>query len=133
MVGLRILVVEDNRGDFVLLQRKLRRALGAPFGLRHASTITEALAALASETVDLIITDLGIPDSPELPCITFSRVASGVPILVVSGSENPATRARALETTGVHVLDKDTLTEETLASTIAAVVPVPAARPSAVA
>lgn len=56
---LRILLVEDNRSSLLVMQRILAQDGHA---VTSASSQTEALAKVASETFDLVISDIGLPD-----------------------------------------------------------------------
>jgi signal transduction histidine kinase/ActR/RegA family two-component response regulator len=82
--GPRLLVVEDDRGLCDLLRRMLQRA---GFATAGASNGHEALRHLMTEPVDLLITDMVMPemdgvelmrvlqkDRPNLPVITLSGV-----------------------------------------------------------
>lgn len=112
----RILVVEDNVGDFMLLRYHLKRALDRPFEAHNVPTLARAHARLDLERFDLIITDLGLPDAAELPHETLARLAPRTAILVLSGCQDPRVRERLRD---VAVLDKNGLEAESLRAAIA--------------
>jgi CheY-like chemotaxis protein len=69
---LRILLVEDNPGDAVFLCKELSDAMDTPCQVIHVSRLSEALQELGKGKFDLILLDLGLPDSQGLE--TFGRL-----------------------------------------------------------
>jgi len=85
----RILVIEDNPGDFRLLQTSLSEVGETSFELVHENRLAGGLERLAREEVDLVLLDLGLPDSGGLG--TFTRLhqqAPNPPVIVLSGTES---------------------------------------------
>ena len=83
-----LLLIEDNLGDRRLVENALAESEGE-FRLIAVSHLEEALAYLRDKTPDLIITDLGLPDSTGMA--TFQRlagVAESIPIVVLSGASD---------------------------------------------
>jgi response regulator RpfG family c-di-GMP phosphodiesterase len=94
--AMRILLVEDNRADARLIQERLKRAGHAQFELVHAVRLYEALQQLEEGVFDVVLLDLGLPESQGID--TFHRVheqAPSVPIVMLSGL---ADEALAIET-----------------------------------
>ena len=92
----KILVVEDNRADAVLLQDMLMRDARGQFELCWTSSLRETLDRIEQECFDAILLDLSLPDSHGLDTITrLSTAAPAMPILVITGSgdEQVATEA----------------------------------------
>ena len=86
---IRILLVEDNAGDSRLLREILREIPTAKFQLTPAERLAEALARLAAESFDLVLTDLTLPDSQGLE--TFQKIhaqARHTPVVVLSGVDD---------------------------------------------
>jgi len=96
---LQVLLVEDQLGDAHLVKYALRNCRQPLFAVHHVSTLGQAIAALRSEPpFDVILLDLSLPDSSGLS--TVSRVqaeASRVPIVVMTGLEDPHFADQALE------------------------------------
>jgi two-component system sensor histidine kinase UhpB len=66
-----VLLVDDNPGDRDLACDRLEHA-GETFAIRCAGSLSEALDCLVEGPVDVILLDLGLPDSQ---CIeTFKRL-----------------------------------------------------------
>jgi signal transduction histidine kinase len=59
----RALLIEDNPGDARLIQETLRQIPGRPFEADAVSTLADGLERLARESFDLLLLDLGLPDS----------------------------------------------------------------------
>src|SRR5689334_10753141 len=94
----KVLLVEDNRGDAELLQELLGEGPGAVFALERVDRLTAALARLAAGDVGLVLLDLSLPDSDGLA--TFARVHAqvpGVPVIVLSGRDDEALALKAMQ------------------------------------
>jgi PAS domain S-box-containing protein len=86
METIRLLMVEDNPVDVLSLKDALQQSKGTNFAVSHAETLAEAKGLLEKENVDVLVLDLGLPDSQGLE--TFMKVqkyAPNLPIVVVSG------------------------------------------------
>jgi CheY-like chemotaxis protein len=98
--GLRILLVEDEPANAFLFREFLGRAPGlAGAEIHDANRLSKALEMLESEVFDLVFLDLGLPDSYGLETLeAFRARIPGVPVVVLSGSVDPAAedKARAL-------------------------------------
>jgi len=68
MMGKRILIVDDNVGIAFLLRRSLARLTGG-HEIETASSGEEALGKMATESFDLVITDLQMPGMDGLELI----------------------------------------------------------------
>ena len=96
----RVLFVEDEPTDALLVRRSLLRAEGGGgrFEVRQASTLAEALDSLRREPADVLLLDLSLPDSEGLDTVVRSRVrAPNLPLVVLTGSDDPELAARTLE------------------------------------
>lgn len=82
---IRVLLVEDNPGD----ARLIRESLGAGpsrFEIRSCDRLADLRPALAVGPVDIILLDLGLPDSEGLETFHGAQnLAPGLPIVVLSG------------------------------------------------
>jgi CheY-like chemotaxis protein len=94
----RVLVVEDEPIDALMVQRSLLRAPGASgerFEVRHATTLAEGLERLREDPADVLLLDLGLPDSEGLDTVVRARVrAPHLPLVVLTGSDDPLLAAR---------------------------------------
>ena len=63
---MRILLVEDNPDDAALVQTELGRLRGVPIQVEHVSSLSAGLRRLEKGEIDLVLTDLNLPDSKNL-------------------------------------------------------------------
>ena len=87
----KILLVEDNPGDVRLVREMLAEAGDLSFIVDWASSLAAALDRLAQGCIDLVLLDLGLPDSQGLD--TFIRAyehGSHLPFLVLTGYDDEA-------------------------------------------
>ena len=80
-------LVEDNPGDSRLIQEMLRESPVAALRVDCSSRLDEVLNRLEQQRFDVLLLDLGLPDSQGLA--TFDRVngrAPMMPIIIFSGA-----------------------------------------------
>jgi PleD family two-component response regulator len=86
---LRVLIVEDNPADVDLLRDALPETGPIRFHNESVPRLADALARLATGGIDLILTDLGLPDSQGIE--TFRKLRQAAPdlaLIVVTVSDN---------------------------------------------
>lgn len=97
----RVLVVEDEPTDVLMVQRSLLRspdAGGERFEVEHATTLEEGLERLRRAPADVLLLDLGLPDSDGLDTVVRARVrAPHLPLVVLTGSDDPLLAVRTRE------------------------------------
>src|SRR5437660_11347467 len=103
--GINALVIEDNPGDARLIRELLRDAAFEDTGVKVTvvDRLSTGLDRLATETVDLVLLDLSLPDSSGLA--TFEAVHSAapqVPVVVLSGLDDQALAVRAVHRGAQH-------------------------------
>ena len=82
----RILLVEDNEDDALLLRENLSEDRCACFDLVHAGRLSTALERLAERDIDVVLLDLGLPDSQGLDSLKeINSKYQNVPIIVLTG------------------------------------------------
>ncbi|HOI13552.1 MAG TPA: PAS domain S-box protein [Methanoculleus sp.] len=83
---IRVLLIEDNPSDALLIQGMLDEFEDNRFNLVWVERLSEGMAHIQAGQIDVIITDLALPDSWGLD--TFRKVldqAAETPIIVLSG------------------------------------------------
>jgi sigma-B regulation protein RsbU (phosphoserine phosphatase) len=83
-----ILLVEDNMGDARLFQELLAEARSA-FSIEHVRKLSEAIERLTRGGIDVVMSDLSLPDTHGLD--TFQKLreaAPQVPVIVLSGLDD---------------------------------------------
>jgi two-component system, cell cycle sensor histidine kinase and response regulator CckA len=80
-------LIEDNPADARLVKEALRNEPGMV--IKTADRISTAIGSLSDGQTDVILLDLGLPDSEGLDALhVLSNVASHVPIVVITGHED---------------------------------------------
>ncbi len=108
---INVLLIEDNPADVRLVQEILRGSPSDRFTTISASTLAQALERLSSDHVDVVLLDLGLPDSQGIDTLRAAhKRASHLPIIVLTVSDDEALGERALQEGAQRFLSKDTLT-----------------------
>ena len=96
---LRILLVEDNLGDAVLLRETLRDwRKESWFELHHVTRLEDGILSLATSKFDLVLLDLSLPDAHGLETLSRTRAACGAtPIVVLTGMNDETVAIRAVQ------------------------------------
>jgi two-component system KDP operon response regulator KdpE len=90
----RVLVVDDEAA----ILRFLKPALEASdYEMASAGTVAEAIKRVASESPDIVLLDLGLPDGDGKDVIRRAREWSDVPIIVLSARERETEKIEALD------------------------------------
>ncbi len=95
---IKILLVEDNPGDVLLLQETLSEITFLELELVHVGRMKTALSRLQSEEFDVVLLDLVLPDSNGLD--TFIQIhehAPLIPIVVLTGIADETLAIRAMQ------------------------------------
>ena len=114
-----ILLVEDNPGDRRLICEMLNEARGANFDLKHADRLQAGLEHLDGNRVDVVLSDLGLPDSQGLE--TLSRIYAQVPevpIVVLTGLDDEMLGVQAVNKGAQDYLIKGQVDANLLVRTI---------------
>jgi diguanylate cyclase (GGDEF)-like protein len=95
--ALRVLAVEDNPGDAILVREMLHDASPQGFVLQTADRLSTAVAHLLDRAVDCVLLDLSLPDAEGLEALAQVRtVALDVPIVVLSGRSDEVLAVQAV-------------------------------------
>jgi DNA-binding response OmpR family regulator len=84
-----VLLIEDNPGDARLIEVMLGDVHGMPFHLECADRLQAGLQRLDQGGVDMVLLDLGLPDSSGLDTVKRTHAhAPDVPIIVLTGHDD---------------------------------------------
>lgn len=111
----RLLLVEDNPGDADLVREMLDSTKEAKFELSHAGRLADGLSLIAGRGHDVVLLDLGLPDSSGLE--TFYGLHAAVPwipVVVLTGSTDWETGIQAVAAGAQDFLVKGTVDGNTL-------------------
>ncbi|MGZ4846223.1 MAG: sensor histidine kinase [Halobacteriota archaeon] len=112
--ALRVLLVEDNPGDAVLIKRLLTTppTKHIVYGVDRLSA---AIERCADGNVDVVLLDLGLPDSHGFATVATMRAeAPHVPIIVLTGLDDLELAVRAAREGAQDYLVKGTVTADML-------------------
>jgi len=115
----RVLVVEDNPSDALLLSEVLKRLRDARFDITHVERLEDALASLAVASYDVVLLDLGLPDSHGPDTVTRLRQSQAVvPVVVLTGLDDEAVGVVAVQMGAQEYLVKGSFTPSLLGRSI---------------
>ena len=95
---IKVLMIEDNPGDILLISEMFKEVDISLFDLETASCLKEGLGKIKETLYDVILLDLGLPDSRGLE--TFIKVnvqEQEVPIIVLTGLADEALALDAIK------------------------------------
>ena len=96
--SMNILLVEDNPGDARLLREMFKEQTSHDVAVTHVWSMTEAEQHLAEHPVDVLLLDLGLPDSQGLGAVRRAHaVAPHVPLVVLTGLDDEQLAVQALQ------------------------------------
>jgi PAS domain S-box-containing protein len=115
-----ILVIEDNSGDFLLIEDYLREEISEPV-IHNSKTFAEAKEILASKIpFNAILLDLSLSDgSGEELVKEVIKISKNIPVIVLTGYSNKAFGIKTLSLGVSDYLLKDELTATQLFKSIA--------------
>jgi PAS domain S-box-containing protein len=112
---MRVLLIEDNEDDALLIREALSRQPGDPVAVEWADRLDSGLAQLAREHVDAVLVDLSLPDSQGLDIVRrIRRQARDAPVVVLTGLDDEAVAERALRQGAQDYLVKARLSGDAL-------------------
>jgi len=115
----RALLVEDSEGFAYFIRDALMRKNAGRFELGEATTLEEGLGALLSQDIDVVLLDLGLPDSVRID--TFKRIHAAspeTPIIILTVLNDDEVALQAMRLGAQDYLIKDQVTENLLLRSI---------------
>ena len=114
----RVLLIEDNPSDVILLKRALSKGRTA-FDVGVASDLAAGLKAASTGTWDVVLSDLSLPDGHGLDAVRQLRSsAPDLPMVVLTGLASDETALASLDHGAQDYLVKDHVTPEILERSI---------------
>jgi DNA-binding NtrC family response regulator len=115
----RLLLVEDNPGDADLVREMLDSSNTVKFELSHASRLADGLALLSGGRHDVVLLDLGLPDTAGLDTFyTLHAAVPWIPVVVLTGTSDSDTGIHAVAAGAQDYLVKGSVDGQTLANRI---------------
>lgn len=116
--AIKILLVEDNPGDVGIVKELLRES-GIYFTITHVSTLKETILQCIENVFDVILLDLGLPDSVGLETLKKIQVFKVVPpIVVMTGWDDEDSALSSLREGAQDYLVKTRMTSDTIIRSI---------------
>ena len=116
---IKVLQIDDDEIDVRLVKRALAKHTKSPkFVVESASCLADGLNLLKTKQYDVLLLDLGLPDSNGIETVqSVSKVNSNIPIVVLTGLENEETGLEAIKNGASDYLVKGPAMETSLVRT----------------
>ncbi|WP_414513328.1 response regulator [Nostoc sp. PCC 9305] len=112
---IKVLLVEDNPGDVLLLQELFKEVSTVVVELMPVERLYEAVNHLTNETFDVILLDLSLPDSQGLQTFVIAHnQAKATPIIVLTGINDETLATSAMQQGAQDYLVKGQVTGDLL-------------------
>jgi C4-dicarboxylate-specific signal transduction histidine kinase len=96
--ALQVLMVEDDKAQAVLVRAVLAQSTYGRFSLTTVQRLDEALDRLEQQPFDVVLLDLGLPDSRGLETLErIRRQTREMPIVIMTGLSDETTAVSALQ------------------------------------
>ncbi|MFY9328984.1 MAG: HD domain-containing phosphohydrolase [Georgfuchsia sp.] len=96
--AMRLLLIEDNPGDARLVQAALTEYAPAEFAITTTERLADALVRIRREHYDVVLCDLGLPDSTRLETAqAIIKAAPTLPLVVLTGTYDEDLGRAAIE------------------------------------
>ncbi len=95
---LKLLLVEDNPTDVLMLREALAETTTAQFDLDHVERLSGAVQRLGKEAFDVVLLDLSLPDSQGLDTLVqLQEQAFEAPVIVLTGTDDENLALKAVQ------------------------------------
>ncbi|MEH2180110.1 hybrid sensor histidine kinase/response regulator [Nostoc sp.] len=112
---IKVLLVEDNPGDVLLLQELFKEVTTVVVELMPVERLYEAVNYLTNEIFDVILLDLSLPDSQGLQTLVIAHnQATATPIIVLTGINDETLATSAMQQGAQDYLVKGQVTGDLL-------------------
>lgn len=116
---IRVLLIEDNPGDARLIQEMLAEAREVRFSMSHSDRLSAGLDRLDEAPYDVVLLDLGLPDSRGLDALpTLRSRMPKLPVVVLTGIEDEELALHAVQQGAQDYLQKGQLDSNLLARSL---------------
>ncbi len=113
--AINLLLVEDNPGDAELMHLILEGISEPRYTVINVSRLEQALQAIRSEPFDIVILDLGLPDSSGIDTLrTLIKAAPMLPVVVLTGNLDEQIGLEAVKAGAQDFLNKGQISSQLL-------------------
>ena len=100
--NIKILLIEDNLGDAYMIEEQLEEFANFSYELNNVGTLNEALSVLKEQLFNVILLDLGLPDSDGINTfLSIRNQNSLIPIIILTGLKDETIGTYAIKE-GAH-------------------------------
>jgi signal transduction histidine kinase len=118
-VSLHVLLIEDSPTDAQLFQHVFFRAAMGEWTLTHVERLSDAIAYCETQSFDVALLDLRLPDSEGLDTIAqFHQAAPDIPIIILTVFDDEELALQAMAQGAQDYLVKDQVTTQLLRRSI---------------
>jgi len=111
-------LVEDNPGDVLIVKEYLKYS-EINFDLTHSSTLSDAMSQASSNGFDVILLDLGLPDSLGLETLKrMNASALKAPVIIMTGLDDEDIALTSLKEGAQDYLFKNSLSSQNIVHSI---------------
>lgn len=116
---IQVLVVDDDPEDAHMVALALRGSDQQAYHVKHVRRLFDAIALTKTTTFDIVLLDLGLPDSQGLETLDrLQECIPSTPVVVVSGFGDEETAVRSLERHAQDYVFKGDITPQYLSRSI---------------
>jgi len=117
-INKKLLLVEDDQGDAFLIKEMLSESV-ENMSVEHAGRLTEAIKRLEAGDIDIILLDLGLPDSFGIQTVrSICEKIGSLPIVVLTGLSDEKAGMEALQNGAQDYLVKGQISGNLLSKAI---------------
>lgn len=117
--GVRVLLIEDDAEDAILLRAALRASTSMRYDMDRVDDLQTGLEHLGNGHYDVVLLDLSLPDSSGLSTLdNVLEVSAETPVVVVTGQEDEALGIQAVRAGAQDFLPKRSIDSGLLPSLI---------------
>jgi PAS domain S-box-containing protein len=115
---IRVLQVDDDEIDLRLAKRALSKSTQSKFNVDTAGTMADAITKIKANQYDVVLLDLGLPDSTGIDTVKkVCQANPNVPIVVLTGLEDEQIGLSAIQNGAADYLVKGPAMENSLVRT----------------
>ena len=116
---IKVLLIEANPGDAVLIRRMLTNAPDSQFGLKTAKNLSTGIDMVSRGQTDVLLLDLSLPDFQGLESLTkVQSLEPDFPIIVLTGLDDEEVAIRSVNQGAADFLVKNQINTALLSRSI---------------
>ena len=106
---IRVLLIEDNRGDVRFIREMLKETAGALIELETTPSVKDGLPQIHDGSYDAVLLDLGLPDGRGFEALIKADIQKNLPIIALTGLDDKRAAGEAVRIGAQDCLIKEQL------------------------